>query len=170
MLNYVTSMLRGQFEAALCMMHQCLQACPPEHWDGKIANGTFRWVTYHTLFFVDLYLSPSEEAFTLRDLHLRGGDEREPRLSPGLSKEETIAYLEICRQKLIESLAPQTFESLKAPCGFAWRSFSRGEMYIYNLRHVQHHTGQLSAYLRKVDQASSNHKALPWVGTGWRNG
>lgn len=29
---------------------------------------------------------------------------------------------------------------------------ARGELHLYNLRHVQHHTGQLSAYLRRIGQ------------------
>ena len=32
--------LTGQFEAALCMMGHSFRACPPEHWEGKIANRT----------------------------------------------------------------------------------------------------------------------------------
>jgi hypothetical protein len=169
MTDYIKSILTGQFEAALCMLHNCIRACPPEHWEGKIANGTFRWVAYHTLFWVDLYLSPGDEAaFELRELHQRGGDEREPFACLGLSKEETLEYIEICRQKLLKTLAAETAESLQAPCAIPWRKFSRGELHIYNLRHVQHHSGQLSAFLRRVDPALADHKALPWVGSGWR--
>jgi hypothetical protein len=145
-----------------------VQACPAEHWEGKIANNTFREVAYHTLFFVDYYLSPSEDAFELRDLHERGGDERSDSVSPGLSKEETLAYLAICRQKVIEALAGETRESLEGPCGFPLRRFSRAELYVYSIRHVAHHTGQLSAYLRRLGEAFKDRKALPWVNTGWR--
>jgi uncharacterized damage-inducible protein DinB len=168
MLDYVKQILAGQFEAALAMLHQCLANCPPEHWEGKIANGTFRQVAYHALFFVDFYLSPSEETFTFRDLHARGGDELQPAPTLGLSQDESLTYLALCREKLREALAAETRESLAGPSGFAYRRFSRGELYIYNLRHVQHHTGQLSAYLRRVDAALADHKALPWVGSGWR--
>jgi len=167
-IEYVKQILTGQFEAALCMMNQCVQACQPEHWEGKIANDTFQQVAYHTLFFVDLYLSPNEEAFKPRDFHRRGGDERGPTLSPGLSKDETLSYLAICRQKAIETIASETRQSLEGASGFSWRKISRGELHIYNLRHVQHHTGQLSAYLRRVDKALSDPKALPWIATGWR--
>ena len=88
MIEYVKTILTGQFEAALCMMDHCIRACPPEHWEGKIANGTFRWVAYHTLFWVDMYLSPGDEdAFVLRDFHHRGGDERdETRPSPASAR------------------------------------------------------------------------------------
>jgi hypothetical protein len=30
--------LTGQFEAALCMLKNCIEACPEEHWEGMIAN------------------------------------------------------------------------------------------------------------------------------------
>jgi hypothetical protein len=54
MIDYVKQVLIGQFEAALCMLNQCIEACPEEHWDDKIGNATFRGVTYHMLFFLDL--------------------------------------------------------------------------------------------------------------------
>src|SRR5512140_2078307 len=162
MIEYVKKILAGQFEAALCMMNDCLQKCPPEHWEGKIANNTFREVAYHTLFYVDLYLSPNEEAFTLRELHRRGGDERSPTVSAGLTKGETLPYLAICRQKAIETLVSETRASLEGGSGFSQRPFSRGELHLYNLRHLQHHTGQLSAYLRRMDQSAR------WVATGWQ--
>ena len=168
MLDYVKQILVGQFEASLAMLNQCIAACPEEHWEGKIGNGSFRWVAYHTLFFVDLYLSASEEAFELRELHQRGGDEREPVAAAGLSKDDTLAYVAICRQKMLDAIAAETAESLAGPSGFSWRKFSRGELHIYNLRHVQHHTGQLSAYLRRIGPAFQDRTALPWIGSGWR--
>ena len=104
MIEYVKTVLTGQFEASLCMLNECVRKCPQEHWEGKIANDTFRQVAYHTLFFVDLYLSPNEAAFTLRDLHHRGGDERLSTVpSTGLTKEETLDYLALCRQKALET-------------------------------------------------------------------
>src|SRR5258707_405908 len=136
MIQYIKQIITGQFEASLAMMKKCIQACPPAHWDGKIANATFRQVAYHTLFFADLYLSPNEEAFTLRELHHRGGDERRPTVSAGLPQDETLSYVAICRRKLLEILAAETRKSLEGPSGFSWRKISRGELHIYNIRHV----------------------------------
>lgn len=99
MTEYLRTILTGQFEASLAMLHQCVRLCSPEHWEGMIANRTFRRIAYHTLLFVDLYLSPREAAFELRDLHRRGGwtepDEEAPRI--GLPKVDTLGYVEICR-------------------------------------------------------------------------
>jgi hypothetical protein len=168
MLPYLREILLGQYEAALCMLDHCLRACPPEHWQGKIAACTFQEVAYHTLFFTDYYLSPSDTAFSLRDLNLKGGDERALDVSPGLSQTDTLAYLTACRTKLVQSLAAETSESLQAPAAFPRRTFSRGELHIYNIRHIQHHTGQLSAFLRRTLPAFQDPAALPWVGKGWK--
>ncbi len=168
MIDYVKQILRGQFEASLAMLNECVRICPAEHWEGKIATITFRQVAYHTLFFVDLYLSQNEEAFQLRDIHASGGDERNPFPSPGLSKEDTLAYAAICRQKMLETLAGETRESLAGESGFSWYKCSRGELHLCNIRHVQHHTGQLSAYLRRIDQRLQDRDVMPWVAMGWR--
>lgn len=120
MIHYVRKILTGQFEAALCMLNDCIRKCPPKHWEGRIANDTYRQVAYHTLFFVDLYLSPSEDAFCLRDCHRRGGDERSSTaISLGLERDETLAYLATCREKAIETFRCETPESLERASGFS---------------------------------------------------
>jgi hypothetical protein len=168
MVEYVQQILTGQFEAALSMLRQCIAACPPEHWEGKIASGSFRWVVYHTLFFTDLYLSPSADAFQLRELHQRGGDEREDVQCLGLDQAETLAYLDLCREKMLATLAAESRESLEGESGFSWYRVTRGEMHLINLRHIQHHTGALYAYLRRVDPNLATRTALPWISSGWR--
>jgi hypothetical protein len=166
--DYLKQIVIAQFEAALAMLNQCIAACPEEHWEDRIANGTFRWVAYHTLFFVDLYLSPDQNSFIERDLNLVGGDERRPIGSIGLSKADTLSYLEICRQKMRDVIAADTGESLRGPSGFEWYNITRGELHLVNIRHVQHHTGQLSAFLRRVVPECQDHRALPWAHSGWQ--
>jgi len=165
MVEFVKTILTGQFEAALYMLNECIRKCPLEHWEGRIANSTFRQIAYHTLFFADLYLSSGEVTFALRSLHHRGGDERfSTAPSLGLAKDETLSYLAVCHQKALDTFASETPESLKRVSGFSWLPFSRGELHLYNLRHVQHHTGQMSAYLRRIVEDGERW----WVKTGWR--
>jgi hypothetical protein len=168
MLEYFKQVLVAQYEASLAMLNRCIDACPPEHWEGKIAQGTFRWVTYHALFFTDLYLSPSNEAFELRELHQRGGDERSPEACIGLPKEEALAYVPLCREKMLASIASESEDSLAGPSGFFWYKITRGEMHMVNIRHIQHHTGQLSAFLRRIDDRFKDPDTLRWIGSGWR--
>ncbi|MEX2317312.1 MAG: DinB family protein [Pirellulales bacterium] len=168
MLEFVKQIVIGQFEASLAMLAECVRMCPAEHFEEKIATITFRQVAYHALFFADLYLSPNEHAFAVRDIHAAGGDERRPFPSPGLGNEDCLAYAAICREKAREALLVETQESLAGPSGFSWYKCSRGELHVINIRHLQHHTGQLSAYLRRIDQAFQDREVLRWVATGWR--
>ena len=170
MIEQVRKVLTSQYEASLCMLNQCLEACGDKQWEGMIAHGSFRYIAYHTLFFTDLYLTPDEKQFVLRDLHQTGGDERGDELSPGLPKDQTLEYLKIVRAKSVDVIGKETEQSLAGASGFDWRKTSRLELHIYNIRHVQHHTGQLSAYLRRVDPSIGQRRdALKWVGWGWRS-
>jgi hypothetical protein len=167
MVELLKEVLHSQYAAALAMLEQCIAACRDEHWEGRIANGTFRQIAYHTLFFTDLYLTPACDEFRLRDVHHRGGDERGPTLSSGLDKAETLSYVRICRTKSRESIDAETEASLAGPSG--WRDgVNRVELHVYNIRHIQHHAGALSAYLRRVDPELMNHpgRRLKWVGRG----
>ena len=168
MLDFWKQTTLGQFEASLAMLKDCLERCPANLWEEKLAALTFRQIAYHTLFFVDYYLSPGEESFSLRDLHLVGGDEREPVNSPGLAQAATLEYVPICLEKIRTTIASETETTLQQPSGFSWLPFTRGELHLYNLRHVQHHAGQLSAQLRRLDPNCASREMLRWVRTGWR--
>lgn len=158
-----------QFEAALTMLRGCVRSCPPDAWRTPIANYPFWQVVYHTLCFTDLYLSPSLRAWRpdkgTRDrpgLHPRGTRElwlESP--SREYTPDELDAYAVLCREKLIAQLKSETTASLKGPSGFRWIPGRRPETYLYNLRHLSHHVGQLSAALRRMNVST------PWRASGW---
>jgi hypothetical protein len=165
MTDLFKNILTSQFQASLCMLNDCIQKCPLEHWDGKVAKYPFWQVAYHTLCFADLYLSPSEQSFQFRDIHPKGWSEfNDEYPSRGFDKPELTAYAATCRQKAIDTLAAETRESLSGESGFSWLEFSRAEAHLYNIRHIQHHAGQLGAYLRRVDQALNPR----WIRAGWK--
>jgi hypothetical protein len=168
MIDIYKQITLGQFEAALAMLKQCVERCPDEHWDSKVAEMTVRQIAYHTLFFVDFYLTASEDAFQLRELHRVGGDESQPVISPGLDRETTLEYLAMCHEKLLVTMASENEQTLRGPCGFSWCKFTRAEMHLYNLRHVQHHAGQLSSHLRRLVPEFRDRNELRWVSSGWR--
>jgi hypothetical protein len=113
-------------------------------------------------------LTQNEESFEPREIHYRGGDEREPVSGRGLDRNELLAYVQICREKALASIGTETMESLAGPSGFSWYQCSRGELHLINIRHIQHHTGPLSAFPRRVVPPCQDHRALPWVASGWR--
>lgn len=168
-MGYLQQIFLGQYDASLAMLHDCIAACPAGQWDGKIARYPFWQTAYHTLCYADYYLSRDEAAFVTRpDLHPRGMDELgdeypSRRFEPG----ELTRYALLCRDKARTAIPQETDEILRGPCGFARRGITRGELHIYNIRHIQHHTGQLGAFLRRVDEAFQTQSALRWIGTGW---
>lgn len=141
------------------MLTECLEKCPREHWDAPIARYTFWQVAYHTLCFLDVYLSPSDTAWRPRQdpaapgggLHPLGRAELENEYpSREFDRAELLAYASICREKIPTALDAETDASLAGTSGFPRLRFSRAELHLYNLRHVQHHTGQLTAALRRT--------------------
>ena len=105
MIAHVRQILTGQFEAALCMFNDCLTKCPPGHWDGIVGKYPFWQVAYHTLCFVDLYLSRDKEAFEFRDVHPCGWKEFDDEYpSRRFLQQELIAYLAICRSKAVQTI------------------------------------------------------------------
>lgn len=141
------------------MMTECIRQCPDGRWESAVGTMPFWMVAYHALCFTDCYLAKSNKAWK-PDRGVRGGP---PALHPKGRKElseqfpsrkferdELLRYAAICEQKLEEALAAETAKSLAGPSGFSWITGPRVEVYLYNLRHLAHHGGQLSAFLRRV--------------------
>jgi hypothetical protein len=172
--DLLKSSMLAHFEAALAMLRMCLDKCPPEQWDGIIGKYPFWQVAYHTLCYADCYCSVTNEHWEPRqggtgptgNLHPKGRTELEEEYpSRRFSKEELIGYCGLCLDIVRAAVARETDASLAGESGFSWLKMPRAEVYIYSLRHIQHHTGQLRAHLRRtgVDTTETG-----WVGRGWR--
>lgn len=142
----------SQYQAALGMLSACIDACPPDHWNDPIASYPFWHVAYHTLCYVDCYLAPTNDAWRPHpDFHPRGRAELEDEFpSRRFEKRELQAYARFCREKLDATIPAETPDTLAGPSGFSFQPFTRAELHIYALRHVQHHAGQLAAVLRRA--------------------
>jgi len=166
MIEYFKEIVASQFDASLCTLNECVRACPAEHWAGQIGKYAFWHVAYHTLHFVDLYLSLDEKSFSPPSFfrpNLQFFDhfppDGEASLGEPYEKDVIIEYVAHCRKKAAETIASESHESLAAPSGFPWYQMSRGEHHLTSIRHAQHHAGQLGAYLRKEADVS-----VDWVG------
>jgi hypothetical protein len=75
-----------------------------------------------------------------------------------------MRYAGICRERIPTMIGAESTDTLAGPSGFGHLPFSRLELHLYNynIRHVQHHTGQLGAFLRRVGVDTG------WTKTGWR--
>ncbi len=169
MLETVRNLLTAQYHAALCTLDHCVEKCPDSSWNAPVARYPFCQVTFHTLFFLDYYLSQDEPSFLRQSFHLENAsffndyeqlEYREP--VELYERGDIIKYMSYCRQKVIDVLAEETEASPGGPTKFPGRNFSRLELHVYNIRHIQHHAAQLSLRLKLDHQIEIN-----WVGSGW---
>ncbi len=146
--------------AAIEMLEKAIGACPDELWSGGLREREFWYIAYHTLFFLDLYASPSIAGFAPPapfDLDELEPDDRMPERP--YTKSELQSYLEYCRAKCRAMIEALTEESAHRRCGIEWHDISQVELVLYSLRHVQHHTGQLYLMLRQMIDSTPG-----WVG------
>ena len=171
MLETFKDTLAHQYEAALCTLNACIDGCPETAWNAPVANLAFCQVAFHALFFTDLYLGPSigslrEQQFHRDNAHIfRDYEELEDRKQQLIYEKHVIkTFLGHCRQKTLQVVAGETVDSLAARSDFDSLKFSRAELHVYNIRHIQHHAAQLSLRLR----LDFGHD-MRWFGSGWRD-
>ena len=139
-----------QFGAAIDMLENAMNACPDVIWGNQIRHSEFWYIAFHTLFYLDLYLSETNQGFvppqpfTLDELDERG-------LLPDrvYTKQELIQYLAHGREKCRSVITAMTAEQACGRCGFDWLELSVAEVLLYNMRHVQHHAAQLNLILSR---------------------
>lgn len=145
-----------QFGASIDFLADTMNACPDDLWEAPLWQtpnnspefSQFWYVAYHTLFWIDLYLTGTEDGFlpppqfTLIEQYDLG-----PLPERVYTKEELQAYLIDCRQKCKATIAALTDEALQRHCVFGWGECSFLELLIYSLRHVHGHASQLNMLL-----------------------
>lgn len=151
-------MLWRQFAAAIDMLSEALHDCPVELWekplwddqpDQWVAAGfsKFWYLGYHTLFWLDLYLTGAEEGFIPLEpfdlVEMESGETLPRTYTP----QQLYSYLEFCRHKCQDSILTMSQEQAARLCKFPWGEISYAELQLYNLRHVQEHGAQLRMFL-----------------------
>lgn len=139
-----------QFGGAIRALEQAIRACPDSLWGDVPGWHVFSYLAFHTLWWLDHYLSGAG------DDHVPpapfGREELDPNgtLPPrSYTREELLAYLEYDWRRCRARLAAMTDADAAAPSESPRQAETRGELLLYNLRHVQHHTGQLQLLLRQ---------------------
>ena len=141
------TILWQQFGATIDMLENAFVACPNELWN---TESKFWYIGYHTLFYLDYYLSDAPEnflppaPFTLSEFNPAGALPE-----PMYSKPELLVYLGFCRQKCHDLIAGLTAEGAAKRFVNEYKNYSVLEILLYNMRHVQHHVAQLNLLLRQ---------------------
>jgi hypothetical protein len=144
-----------QFGAAIDMLENAIVGSPGEVWGDRPGNHEFWYLAYHTLFFLDYYMSESSEGFappapfTLSELDPAGA------LPDRVyTKDELLTYLEHGRNKCKARIEGLTDQTAHQRCGFKRPGITVAELLLYKMRHVQHHAAQLNLILRqRIDSA-----------------
>ncbi len=161
-----------QFGAAIDMLENALVACPTPLWKERLWRdppppefplqfAEFWYVTFHTLVWLDLYLSgvPEEEFAPPAPFAQGELDSVEALPERPYTKEELHAYLASTCQKCHTTLVALTDEQARRPVEYPWskgQPISFLELQLYNMRHVQEHAAQLNLFLGQnaIDGAS----------------
>lgn len=159
-----------QFGAAIDMLGSALADCPDELWEKRlwddspdqwVAAGfsTFWYVGYHTLFWLDLYLTGEEEEQFVPPVPFAVVEmEPDDVLPRAYTRDELLTYLAHCRQKCQETIGALSGQQAYRLCRYPWGEVSFVELQLYNLRHVQEHGAQLRMFLGQ--QAT---KSAEWI-------
>jgi hypothetical protein len=137
------------------MLDNALLACPDELWGDRLQPMEFWYIAYHSLFWLDLYLSGAVEGFAppapfgLEELDPAGMLPPRP-----YTKHELRTYLLQCRQKCQTAIEALTDEQARRRCKFRWGEPSFVELLLYNMRHVQEHAAQLSLLIGQAGHAA----------------
>jgi len=142
--------LQSQYLAALAMLKQAIEKCPPEIWDDPNDKFKFWSKSYHTIFFAHLYLQSSEKDFVQWEKH------HDPDIGILFSKEEVLEYMDFVEKRVAEWVSAT---DLEAESGFHWYPVNKLEMQFINIRHIQQHAGELYECL-----GSRKNIELDWVG------
>lgn len=163
LLEHYRTAMKGQYEAALQTLNQCVELCPADHWDKPVAQNPFCECVFHALFFADLYLGNDTASLREQEFHrkhpeiFRDYEELEDCVPVALYDRVMIdQYAKFVAQKAHVVLDSESEESLAQTVGFEWLDIRRAEMHPYNIRHIQHHAAQLILKLRLGTQADPN--------------
>lgn len=147
MLSLLKKTLWLQMGAAIDMLSNAIKTCPEKLWD---TQEVFWYKVYHTLFFADYYLSENPDdfrpptPFSLSEMDPLG---KMPERT--YTSQELLVYTAFCKEKCKALIDTLTDDSIHYRFINTYRNYSRLEIILYNIRHIQHHTGQLNILIRQ---------------------
>ena len=148
----VEASIISQYGAALSMLRAAIEKCPDAMWNDPADGAARFWrVAYHTLFWLDYYLSETPEGFAPPAPYGLEEFDPEGQLPPRVySKAELLEYAAYCREKARTRLTALTPEDAARVFKFGRNAMPTEERMLYNMRHVQHHAAQLNLLLRQA--------------------
>lgn len=152
----ITNILASQYKASLGMLRNVLDKTPEEQWNNEDYNNPNWQIAYHILWGVKFYLGANPESYVpfqnaIEGAESLGGSQDWENTDEGVvvegfhTKDELLSFI-----NEIENNLQQRIEALplEENSGFEWYPYSRLELHINSIRHIQHHTAQLIERLK----------------------
>lgn len=147
----ITGILESQYKAALQMLRQTIEKIPSNQWNNKEFNNPNWQIAYHAIWGAQFYLGPNGESFVPWKKAIEGAESlggAQEWENPGESvivegynsKEELLSFIDNIEDGLQQAISKLP---LADSSGFEWYPYSRLELHINSIRHIQHHTAQL---------------------------
>lgn len=158
--------IESQYYASLEMLREAINKCPSPLWNSREPRNKFWHISYHVLFYTHLYLQDSENQFVPWSKHrnyyqflgsLPWPPHAKPNIGEPYGKEEILEYVDVCQRQVEEKVSSL---DLNAESGFPWLPFKKLELQLYNIRHIQHHTGALIDRLRTIENIGVDWVAM----------
>ncbi len=138
------------------MLRNAIERCPTGEWLSSDHKNAFWQISYHALFFAHLYLQPDEAAFRIWEKHHGDGDGV---AGAPYTQGEVLEYWAFCDRMVDDAIDALDLD--RPDSGFSWYRMSKLEHQFVNIRHIQHHAGQLIDRVRSVA-----HVGIHWVAAG----
>lgn len=152
----ITNILASQYKAGLGMLRNVIEKTPDDQWNTEEYSNPNWKIAYHILYFTKLYLGAGYESFVafanaIEGAESLGGAQDWENTEAGVvvdgvhTKEELLSYIDELESSLQQSIATLP---LDADSGFEWYPYTRMELHINTIRHIQHHTAQVIERLK----------------------
>lgn len=152
----ITDIFVSQYRASLGMLRQALEKVPEEQWNTQEYNNPNWQIMYHTLWATKFYLEANPESYipfenAIEGAESLGGNQDWENPEEGVviegfhTKDELFSFIDEIENNLQQHIKTLP---LKEDSGFEWYPYSRLELHINNIRHIQHHTAQIIERLK----------------------
>lgn len=152
----IADILASQYKASLGMLRDALHKVPKEQWTSADYSNPNWQIAYHVVWATKLYLGTNIESYiafenTIEGAESLGGTKDWEKPEAGIkiegfhTKEELLSFIDNIEYNLESAIE---VVPLNDNSGFEWYPYTRLELHINNIRHIQHHTAQIIERLK----------------------
>lgn len=143
----ISAALKRQHHLGFEMLRGCVQKCPEDLWKSGQHPRCFWRIAYHAVYYTDRYLQPSSRKFKPWSEHQKDIQALwdNPPFEPDYTRDQVLTFLNLTDSRVDAMIDDLDLNSETS--GFPLYKMSKLDLLMLNVRHLQHHIGQLSELL-----------------------